>query len=200
MAETNNQAKAWNFNKSNTHPWVFFKFFKLYKWFPDHAKHIFPRVLKRVFSPQRFFFFFFLKKHVKGLLQKSFVVLTLSWRRPLSYRNRSIDLRSKSMDCFLYDNGLRHERIKRSFSWMSLQFPGRVRFKLDGLTIWVTRMYVMGIRSTSSSLNLTYLALVSFVLFSFFLMCLSKQLFYSCVRKKLCPHHSSNRKTWANMR
>ena len=31
--------------------------------------------------------------------------LTLSWRRPLSYRNQSIDW-------FLYDNGLRHERAK----------------------------------------------------------------------------------------
>ena len=71
---------------------------------------------------------------------------------------------------------------------MSLQVPGRVRFKLDGLTIWVTRMYLMGIRSTSSSLNLTYLALVSFILFSFFLMCLSKQLIYSCVRKKNYAH------------
>ena len=38
--------------------------------------------------------------------------LTLSWRRPLPYRTQSIELRSKSMDCFLYDNGLRHERGK----------------------------------------------------------------------------------------
>ena len=60
--------------------------------------------------------------------------LTLSWRKPLSYRNKSIDLRSKyrnqsinlrskyrnqsidlrskSMDWFLYVNGLRHERVK----------------------------------------------------------------------------------------
>ena len=38
--------------------------------------------------------------------------LTLSWRRPLSYRNQSIDLQSKWMDWFLYDNGLRHERVK----------------------------------------------------------------------------------------
>ena len=36
--------------------------------------------------------------------------LTLSWRRPLSYRNQSTDLQSKSMDWFLYDNSLRHER------------------------------------------------------------------------------------------
>ena len=39
--------------------------------------------------------------------------LTLSWRRPLSNRNQSIDLRSKSMDWFLYDNGLRLERVNR---------------------------------------------------------------------------------------
>ena len=39
------------------------------------------------------------------------MLLTLSWRRPLSYRNQSIDLQSKSMDWFQYDNGLRHERV-----------------------------------------------------------------------------------------
>ena len=38
--------------------------------------------------------------------------LTLSRRRPLSYRNQSIDLLRKSMDWFLYDNGLRLERVK----------------------------------------------------------------------------------------
>ena len=42
--------------------------------------------------------------------------LTLSWRRPLSYINQSIDLQSKSMNWFLYDNGLRHERIKKKLS------------------------------------------------------------------------------------
>ena len=39
--------------------------------------------------------------------------LTLSRRRMLLYRNHSIDLRSKSMDWFLYDNGLRLERVKK---------------------------------------------------------------------------------------
>ena len=38
--------------------------------------------------------------------------LTLLWRRPLSYKNQSTDLLRKSMDWFLYDNGLRHERVK----------------------------------------------------------------------------------------
>ena len=42
--------------------------------------------------------------------------LTLSWRRPLSYRNQFIDLQSKSMDWFLYDNGLRHEIVKHPTS------------------------------------------------------------------------------------
>ena len=37
--------------------------------------------------------------------------LTLSRRRPLSYRNQSIDLLCKSMDWFLYDNGPRHEGV-----------------------------------------------------------------------------------------
>ena len=47
--------------------------------------------------------------------------ITLSWRRPLSYRNQSIDLRSKSMDWFLYDNGRLHERVKQSnLHWFPL--------------------------------------------------------------------------------
>ena len=37
--------------------------------------------------------------------------LTLSWRRPISYRNQSINLLPKSMDWFLNDIGLRHERV-----------------------------------------------------------------------------------------
>ena len=40
------------------------------------------------------------------------IKLTLSWRRAISYRNQSIDLLHKSMDWFLYDIGLRHERVK----------------------------------------------------------------------------------------
>ena len=41
--------------------------------------------------------------------------LTLSRRMPLPYRNQSIDLWSKSMDWFLYDNGLRLEKGKVIF-------------------------------------------------------------------------------------
>ena len=40
-------------------------------------------------------------------------LLTVSRRRPLSYRNQSIDLLCKSMYWFLYDNVLHLERVKR---------------------------------------------------------------------------------------
>ena len=43
--------------------------------------------------------------------------LTLSWRRPLSYRNQSIDLLCKSMDWFLYDNDPHHERVKDALGY-----------------------------------------------------------------------------------
>ena len=43
--------------------------------------------------------------------QQDWTLLTLSRRRPLSYRSQSIDLLWKSMDWFLYGNGLRHERV-----------------------------------------------------------------------------------------
>ena len=39
--------------------------------------------------------------------------VTLSWRRPLSYRNQSIVLQSKSIEWFLYDADFRHEKVKR---------------------------------------------------------------------------------------
>ena len=45
------------------------------------------------------------------------VMLTLSWRRSLSYKNQSIGL-LKSMDWFLYDRNLRHERIKISGTFL----------------------------------------------------------------------------------
>ena len=52
-----------------------------------------------------------------------FLCLTLSRRRPLSYRNQSTDLRSKSMDWFLYDNGLRLESVQQKIfivsNWLS---------------------------------------------------------------------------------
>ena len=40
-------------------------------------------------------------------------VLTFLWRKSLSYRKQSTDLLCKSMDWFLYERDLRHERVKR---------------------------------------------------------------------------------------
>ena len=53
------------------------------------------------------------KKLLLLVPQSSVCNLTLSWRMPLSYRNQSIDLLRKSLDWCLYDNGLRHERVKK---------------------------------------------------------------------------------------
>ena len=39
------------------------------------------------------------------------LVLTLSWRRSLSDKNQPIDLQSKSIDWFLHDRDLHHERV-----------------------------------------------------------------------------------------
>ena len=47
------------------------------------------------------------------LVMKNRKHLTLSRRKPLSYRNQSIDLQSKSMDWFLYDNGLLLKELKK---------------------------------------------------------------------------------------
>ena len=62
----------------------------------------------RICAPKRVWY-----NALKRLTAISF--LTLSWRRSISYRNQSIDLRSKSMDSFLYDISLRHERV----NWIS---------------------------------------------------------------------------------
>ena len=49
-----------------------------------------------------------------------FAFLTLSRWRLLSNRNKSIDLQSKSMDLFLFDNSLHHERVNIEASGMLL--------------------------------------------------------------------------------
>ena len=68
--------------------------------------------------------------------------LTLSRRRPLSCRNQSIDLGSKSRDWFLYDNGLRLERVKASrlnkCLWGSTVFIGNLKMKIRKHSLNVT--------------------------------------------------------------
>ena len=61
-------------------------------------------LFKNISPPTSLFFFFWFTPDDS---------LTLSWRRPLSYRNQSIDLLGKSMGWCLYDNGFHHERVNR---------------------------------------------------------------------------------------
>ena len=49
--------------------------------------------------------------------------LTFSWRRSLSHRNQCIDLLCKSMNWFLYDSDLRHERVKTLLNIYDGTFP-----------------------------------------------------------------------------
>ena len=62
------------------------------------------------------------------------ISLTLLWWRPLSYRNKSIDLLRKLMDWFLYDIGLRHERVKDEILAKALTF-----WLFDFLTNYIVR-------------------------------------------------------------
>ena len=64
--------------------------------------------------------------------------LTFSWRKLLSYRNQSIDLWSKLMDWFLYDNGLRHERVKITLIFSPIISSPSIPFypKETNVNIW----------------------------------------------------------------
>ena len=64
------------------------------------------------------------------------ICLTLSWRRPISYRNQSIDLLRKSMVWFLYDIGIRHERVKAFFNHFSVDWVDWVSF-----VVCLSRLY-----------------------------------------------------------
>ena len=49
-----------------------------------------------------------------GWLKKINRALSISWWMSLSYRNQSIDLQNKSMEWFLYDRDVPHERVNFS--------------------------------------------------------------------------------------
>ena len=75
--------------------------------------------------------------------------LTLSWQRPRSYRNQSIDLQSKSRDWFLYHRDLRYERVNAATFEVNMinqsqditkkQFQGRFKFQLTFATFFFFR-------------------------------------------------------------
>ena len=62
---------------------------------------------------QKISFLMFISKDTRGKkwFKQLSSHLTHLWRRSLLYRNKSIDLHSKSMDWFLYDRDLLNERV-----------------------------------------------------------------------------------------
>ena len=66
-----------------------------------------------------------------------FLHLPLSWRRSLPYRNQSIDLQSRSMDWFLYDRDLRHEKVKDTHKENAPSNKTPVLTKSVNIDIWV---------------------------------------------------------------
>ena len=77
------------------------------------------------------------------------IVLTLSWRRSLSYRNQSINFLRKSMKWFLYDNGLRHERVKVKL-FLSLTHFASAKQKCLIFKTWV--FFKIGVLKISDNL------------------------------------------------
>ena len=70
----------------------------------------------------------------------------LSWRRSQSYRKQSIDLQSKSLDWFLYNRDLRHERehiFEMNKAWTNVDHScstcAKFSAKLTFLTPWYAR-------------------------------------------------------------
>ena len=70
--------------------------------------YIFPQKLLRIWNSM-------VRKKIRMMRN----LLTLSWQKPLSYRNKFIDLLYNSMVWFLYDRDLRHERVNLFDTYLS---------------------------------------------------------------------------------
>ena len=69
---------------------------------------------------------FFFKICITTFILEYLTELILSWQRSLSYRNQSADLLCKSMDWFLYDRDLRHQRVNTNLSYTKYTLPNFV--------------------------------------------------------------------------
>ena len=96
----------------------------------------------------KIYFFALLKYLMLPLLYFS-RYLTLSWRRPISYRNQSIDLLCKPMDWFLYDIGLRHERVKHYQTWSFSSYKQKKNPYIWKLKILAPRIMVLNFSTFS---------------------------------------------------
>ena len=86
--------------------------------------------------------------------KRKFSNLTLSWWMSLSYRNQSIDLICKSMEWFLFDRNLHHERVTRKAIsiwtlswWISLSYRNQSiyvkgRLGLLGITQPIRNIFI----------------------------------------------------------
>ena len=86
---------------------------------------------------------FSLNLKILKILFTRLIPLTLWIRRSLSYRTQSIDLQSKSMDWFLYERNLRHDRVKVLSSpspWTFLIFKIEITESYLNLTL-LTKLY-----------------------------------------------------------
>ena len=112
----------WNFQDIfETRKWLFISVFSICMTVPLNYKYFVLgkcKLCRHTKLLQRFLFFVFVIIST---------VLTLSWRRSLSHRNQSIRLKCKLMDWFLYNWGLRHERVNlRNFMKDALTYIKQV--------------------------------------------------------------------------
>ena len=86
----------------------------------------------------------------------AFYNLTLSWWRPLSYRNQSIDLRRKSMDWFLFDNGLHHGRVNCLISTMFMRAIWKQIARVSFWKFWNCQGKTRAISKFSKTMRVIY--------------------------------------------
>ena len=90
--------------------WPFFQFTRVHASFQGPLPILNQRSVFSLENTKKTLFFDVFKGNKMGA--SVWNALNLSWRRPLLSRNQSIDLLCKSIDWFLYDRDLRHERVK----------------------------------------------------------------------------------------
>ena len=107
------------------------------------------KVLKRPFSFKRLQSFTQNKKCEKKNQTNRELTLTLSRRRSQSYRNQSTDLLCKSMDWFLYDTNLHHERVKTFLKTDEIFYHNQDKMKETNFFFWIKSTNSLKLRPNS---------------------------------------------------
>ena len=124
------------------------------------------------------------------------MLLTLSWRRSLSYRNQCIDLQSKSVDWLLYDRYLRHERLKSENSnnngyFLILVFKFEIRY---GEGVFFIGNGFQKMKKISSNLTTEIYGKV------FVHSCFWQFFFSTKIRQSLTKHHQFYARTFSGLK